>query len=430
MPAAAAPAETTAYAPPLRTSVERLRGALLWLTGLSGAFVFMEPSPYEVASLLTLIVFAVTGLSVRSAIMPLVLLLLLYNIGFSIAVVPVLAQQQTLTWVLISWYMAATAIFFAAMLGQNTGHRLALLLRGYTAAAVIASIAAVGGYFHLLPLSDLFLKFGRAQGTFNDPNVLGAFLIFPALLALQRVLAGRPGEVIRGGALLMLFVLALLLSFSRGAWGQFALCAVLVMALTFIVSRSGKERLRIIVVALAGVLCLALFVGALLSIEQVAELFQERATLDQSHDTGHTGRFGRWILGLHLALEQPFGIGPLQFSQRFPEDPHNSYLNAFMSGGWLSGISYATLVLLTIVMGLRFVFVATPWQRTYIAAFAGFVGLAGESVIIDSDHWRHYFLLLGVQWGLIGASWRYRSMRHVQRATERAEPLAPLRRPA
>ena len=47
-----------AYAPRLLRSVERLRGALLWLTGFSGAFVFMEPSPYEVASLLAITVFA------------------------------------------------------------------------------------------------------------------------------------------------------------------------------------------------------------------------------------------------------------------------------------------------------------------------------------------------------------------------------------
>ena len=32
-------------APPLLRSVERLRGALLWLTGFAGAIVFMEPSP-------------------------------------------------------------------------------------------------------------------------------------------------------------------------------------------------------------------------------------------------------------------------------------------------------------------------------------------------------------------------------------------------
>ncbi len=39
-------------------------------------------------------------------------------------------------------------------------------------------------------------------------------------------------------------------------------------------------------------------------------------------------------------------------------------------------------------------------------AFAAFVGQAGESLIIDSDHWRHYFLLLGLIWGLSLATLR------------------------
>ena len=37
----------------LAISTERLRCALLWLTGACGAIVFIEPSPYEVMSLLT-----------------------------------------------------------------------------------------------------------------------------------------------------------------------------------------------------------------------------------------------------------------------------------------------------------------------------------------------------------------------------------------
>ena len=57
----------TAQAPRLFRSVERLRGALLWLTGFAGAIVFMEPSPYEVASLLTMFVFVCSGLTLRPA---------------------------------------------------------------------------------------------------------------------------------------------------------------------------------------------------------------------------------------------------------------------------------------------------------------------------------------------------------------------------
>ena len=107
-------------APRLFRSVERLRGALLWLTGFAGVFVFMEPSPYEITSLLTIFVFVCTGLALRPALMPLVVLLLLYNIGFSLAVAQITDQSKPVIWVAVSWYLSATAIFFAAMLCNNT----------------------------------------------------------------------------------------------------------------------------------------------------------------------------------------------------------------------------------------------------------------------------------------------------------------------
>jgi hypothetical protein len=52
---------------------------------------------------------------------------------------------------------------------------------------------------------------------------------------------------------------------------------------------------------------------------------------------------------------------------------------------------------------LRQVFVRTPWQATYIAAYAAFVGEVGESYIIDVTHWRHYYLIMGMVWGLMVA---------------------------
>ncbi|HKG00287.1 MAG TPA: O-antigen ligase family protein [Xanthobacteraceae bacterium] len=408
-----------AHPPRLHASLETLRGALLWLTGLFGAFVFVEPSPYEIASLLAIIAFVATGLSLTPALMPLAILLVLYNVGFAIAVVPVLDQPKTLLWVLVSCYLGTTALFFAAMLGRNTQARLSLLLRGYSAAAALAALAGIVGYFRLLPGADLFLLYDRARGTFNDPNVLGAFMVLPALLAFQRVLSGRLGESMHAGALLMLLLAALFLSFSRGAWGQFAAAAIVMMGLTFVTTQSTRERARIVLFAAIGALAIAAFVVALLSIEQVAGLFKERASLEQSYDVGHTGRFGRHVLGFMMALDHPFGIGPLQFRTFFPEDPHNAYLNAFTSGGWLSGFVYLALTAISLVMGLRCAFITTPWRPVYLAVYAAYVGIAWESAIIDSDHWRHYFLILGVLWGLMGASRTYaaRQRRQPQRQT-------------
>jgi len=391
-------------------SIERLRGTLLWLTAFSGAFVFMEPGPYELVSLLTILVFAVTSLSLRASLMPLILLLVLYNIGFSISVIQVLADRQADTWVLVTWYLSGTAAFYAAAVGANTEARLDLLMRGTMAAALVASSAAVIGYFHLIPgLSDFFLRYERARGTFNDPNVLGAFLVLPALIALQRILAGGIRDTLRSSLSLGLFTTALLLSFSRAAWGQLAVSAVVMMTLTTITSRSSRERSRVLIVAGCGLVALASMVAILLSIEQVRDLFWQRASLEQSYDAGPLGRFGRYGLGFLMVLDQPLGIGPLQFANVFPEDPHNSYLNSFVSGGWLSGFSYLALMLVTLVVGWRFVFVAAPWRPIYIAVYAAFIGVVGESAIIDSNHWRHYFLLLGLMWGLMAASRPYLS---------------------
>jgi O-antigen ligase len=406
MPVIAATPASAVAGPRLAT--ESLRGLLLWLIGFSGAFVFIEPSPYEIVGLITIFLFAVTGLSLSAALAPLVLLLVLLNIGYASAVVQVSDQGKPVIWVMVSAFLAVTAVFYAAMLATNTQHRLDLLMRGYLAAALIASLVAVAAYFRLFGgASDLFVLYSRARGTFNDPNVLGAFLVLPGLLVFQRMLAGR--RVVRSALMLLLMLAALLLSFSRAAWGQFAFAAVVMMGLTFFTSRSANERLRIVLVAGLGLLVIAALVVALLSVGQVADLFKERATLDQSYDVGRYGRFGRYLLGAEIALEHPFGIGPLQFSKLFAEDPHNTFLNAFMSGGWFSGFAYLTLSAVTLVMSTRFVFVRTPWQPIYHAVYAAYLGVVVESVIIDIDHWRHYFLILGVLWGLMAASQRYRS---------------------
>jgi hypothetical protein len=109
-----------------------------------------------------------------------------------------------------------------------------------------------------------------------------------------------------------------------------------------------------------------------------------------------------------MALDLPFGTGPLQFHRFFPEDTHNSYLNAFMSGGWLSGVCYPALVFTTVIMGIRHVFVRVPWQRAYLAVFSAFIGTVGESFVIDTDHWRHFWMMLGAMWGMIVAAQAYK----------------------
>ncbi len=414
--------------------LERPRLMLLWLTGASGSLVFIEPSPYEIVSLLTICVFALTSLAIRPSLLPPAFLLILINIGYTISASALLGDRTILTWVAVSWYLALTALFFAAMLQTNTEQRLDALMRGCIAAGVVAALAGVAGYFRLVPGgSDWLLLYDRARGPFKDPNVFSAFLVLPALLVLQRVIAGNFMQAARNALLLGLFAAALLVSFSRGAWGQMAFGALAVMALTFVTSRSPNQRMRVVLLAVAGLGAMVFLLAVLMSLDVVAELLKERLNMNQSYDVGERGRFARHWLGAVMALDFPLGIGPLQFGNYFPEDPHNSFLNAFVSGGWLAGLSFSTLVVLTLAFGLRTVFARTPWQSTAVVVYSAYLGVMLESIIIDTDHWRHVFLLLGVQWGLIGATWSHIRAQRSEAALESADfgdPSAGLARPA
>jgi O-Antigen ligase len=387
-----------------------LQRALVWLVGASGAIVFIEPSPYELTTLLSTVIFFATGMRLRLVFMPLLFLLVMVNVGYSIGAIPFIETSVVANWIATSWYMAFTVMFFAMVIAEDTEARLDMLRRGLIVGGMIASLAAISGYFNLVPGGhDLLTLYDRARGTFKDPNVLGAFLILPALFALQNVVTEPFGKSLRNTLALGIMALAILLAFSRAAWGGLILTSAAMLALMVITSPSRAQRSRIVMMAIAAVILVVVLLAVLLSFDSIRDMFNQRASFDQSYDEGRFGRFGRHILGAQMALDLPFGIGPLQFHTYFPEDTHNSYLNAFMSGGWISGICYPALVFITVITGFRHLFVRVPWQRAYLAIFSAFVGTVGESFIIDTDHWRHFWMMLGAMWGMFIAAQPYKA---------------------
>jgi hypothetical protein len=404
-------AATAGGFPSSATSAPRvlaLQRMLVWLVAASVAIVFIEPSPYELITLTAAVIYFATGFRLRLVFVPLLLLLFLINIGYCIGAIPVMDKPEIVNWIATSWYMAITVMLFAMVLSEDTAARLDMLRRGLVAGALIAAISAIAGYFNFVPGGhDLLTLYERARGTFKDPNVLGAFLILPALFVLQSVVSDNLRKSFRSAIVLGVIALAILLAFSRAAWGGLAITSVFMLALMVLTSRTPGQRSRIVVMSVIAAVILVMLVAILLSFDSVGEMFKQRASFDQSYDEGRFGRFGRHILGADMALDLPFGIGPLQFHNYFPEDTHNSYLNAFMSGGWLAGVCYPALVFVTVILGFRHIFTPAPWQRAYLAIFAAFLGTVGESFIIDTDHWRHFWMMLGAMWGMFAAARRY-----------------------
>src|SRR5881227_343860 len=236
-----------------------LQRALVWLVGASGAIVFIEPSPYEIVTLLATVTFFATGLRLRLVLMPLVLALVLLNFGYTISAIPLLDQPEVASWIATSWYMAVTVVFFAMVTSEDTAARLDMLRRGLVVGAMVASLSAIAGYFNLVPGGhDLLTLYERARGTFKDPNVLGAFLILPALFSLQSVVSDKFGKAFRNVIAFGIMSLAILLAFSRAAWGGLVLTSAFMLALMVLTSRTNAQRSRVIVMAiLAAVLGLA-----------------------------------------------------------------------------------------------------------------------------------------------------------------------------
>src|ERR1700730_14562461 len=278
--------------------VAALQRALVWLVGASGAIVFIEPSPYELVTLAATVIFFATGLRLRLVFMPLLLLLFLVNIGYTISATSLMDKPEVVNWIATSWYMAVTVIFFAMVVSEDTAARLDMLRRGLVVGALIAAIAGIAGYFNLVPGGhDLLTLYERARGTFKDPNVLSAFLILPSLFVLQSVVSDRIGKSFRSAIALGIMALAILLAFSRAAWGGLALTSAFLVALMVLTSQSRGQRSRIIVMSVVAVIVVVMLIAVLLSFDTISEMFKQRASFDQSYDEGRFGRFGRHILG-------------------------------------------------------------------------------------------------------------------------------------
>ena len=382
-------------------SATLLHGAL-FLTILVSPFVFVEPSPYEAACALLALVCLVAGVRFDRKLLPLAALLLIFNLGGLLTLVLPrhdASGRDAAIYVAVSFYLAMTAVVYACLFSEDSLRRLIIMRRAYFIAAFIASLVGIGGYFGYLPGAALY---DRARSTFKDPNVFGPFLVLPLVLLLQTIIspAMRPRHLILFGVL----AFALLLSFSRGAWAHFLLSAAIVLVLTFLTAPNIRTRLRLVVLSAVGVIGLTALVAGALSVGSLAEMFQQRAKLTQSYDVGSGGRFGLQEKAVEAVLENPAGMGPFQFARVYGGQQHNAYFQAFLVYGWIGGLAYVLLVVLTIMIGFRQSIVATPWQPYLIAALGTFCGEAFESFVVDTDHWRHYFLALGLVWGLAVAS--------------------------
>lgn len=383
---------------------------------LSG-FVISEPAPYELFMVGLIGVWSILGLRISRSVAPLLALYLTFNVGGMLSLTVMQDMAGGPMYVAVSLFLALSAVFFAAII-EAKPQRLQLIFRAWVASALITALLGILGYFNAFPGSEAFTLYDRAKGAFQDPNVFGPFLVAPALYLMHGLLVNRLSQAPLNVAGLLVIALGLFLSFSRAAWALFLFSACAMVFVMLLKERTGAFRLKILALSIAAVGMMAIALVVALQIPQIADLFSSRTQLVQDYDGGHLGRFDRHRLGFLMSMEHPLGIGPMVFSTIFPEDEHNIWLKSLTSYGWIGFLSYLTLVLWTLWAGFRNMLLNRPWQPYLMIAYIAFVGHTAIGFVIDTDHWRHFYLIVGIIWGCLALE-----NRHGQRfGAERRSP--------
>ena len=385
---------------------QALANAALAFSVFLGGFVIYEPAPYELFLTGLLGIWIIGGMRVPRTVLPLLVLLLLFNCGGVVSSFQIDDWPRGIIYVAVSLFLALSAVFFACVIAADE-NRLPLIFKAYVAAAAITATLGILGYFGI-PGFQAFTRYSRAMGVFQDPNVFGPFLVPPILVLMHGVLSGSIARLPLRAFVLLLLLFAEFLSFSRAAWGLTVVSALLLYLLMIVNEQSARIRFKYIALGFAGFAAIVLLLAAAMQVPAIADLVQQRVKVVQDYDGGREGRFARHWLGLLMATGKPLGIGPLEFGNIFPEDTHNLYLKALMDYGWLGFYSWMTMMLWTIIGGFKLLFRPRPWQIWFQIAYVVFIGHVLMGIVIDTDHWRHHYLLIGIVWGCMAleAQWQ------------------------
>lgn len=367
--------------------------AAVFLAALLLAVVRVEPAPTDAVFLIVIAISAASGrLAPLRAPAPIVVFVGSYLTLNVLAATQAVHFGKAIKFSFTTFYLAVLALWLTGWLTTRT--RVRVVVRGYLAACALSAFLGVGALYGPLPgRSTLVYADTRAVALFKDPNVLGAFLVFGALIVAEELL--RP-SLLRArprwkAALFLLLVLGVVFSYSRAAWGSLVL-GLIVIAGVYGLRRGGGRH----AVALIGTMAFAGIV-ALIGLSATGQLaFLQQRAQAQGYDSQ---RFGAQHFAISLAERHPLGIGPGQFESYSPVSVHETYLRALAELGVLGLVLVAAVLLATLAYAIRN---AVRGIDTYglgsATLLATWFGLVGSGFVIDTLHWRHLWLAAALIW--------------------------------
>ena len=366
------------------------RAALLGFALLG--IVVVQPAPPDFVLVIVIAIAAVTGRIDLSRVRPIIGLLLAGFVSLNlISMFEIQDVPRAALFLAITLYLVAFAVWLCSFV--NSPDRARVVVLGYVFAATASALIGLAGVALPVPFRGQIYSSERAQAFFQDPNVFGPFLVPAAAIMLQETIEPRLIRLRPAFKLLIVGVLlgGVLFSFSRGAWINAAVAIVTVFAVTAIRRGGARRAGRLLVgIMVAGGLLLAIF-SAIGSVK----FLDERAALQQ-YDTE---RFSAQKTGIELATQNPLGIGPGQFEVVSPLSTHSIYVRVLAEQGLLGFMVVLALLLVTLLLATQNALAGRSTYGIGSAALLGsWAGMLVNSLVVDTAHWRHLWLIAPLIW--------------------------------
>jgi hypothetical protein len=366
---------------------------LLVLTAFSTVgLVWFEPAPFDVLLVLVLGLGLLNGRlrwpsSKRSVLVHIGLWgLVVTNLLSGVVLVPI---YRNLRFLAITLYVLALFCFVRMYVVDRRSART--VLTGYLASAVVNVLAVFLGLAGVnIPVPVVRFSI-RGAGFFKDPNVYGPFVLLAALWVADQYVRRSLSTTRKGAFLLLtgLLTVGAMLSMSRAVWINLAFSACIYLAL--VLRRASRTQLvRLCVVAAIAVL----IAGLALQFWRLDEIVWRPWKL---YDYDYP-RFAIQRRGVVAALTHPIGVGPGGWP-----NAHSLYVRTLVEHGVL-GLASLALLIGALVTPLAH----RAWQErrsegllSNAVLVAAIGGQLINGLVIDSIHWRHLWILLGLAWSAL-----------------------------
>ncbi|HEY0147054.1 MAG TPA: O-antigen ligase family protein [Methylovirgula sp.] len=270
-----------------------------------------------------------------------------------------------------------------------TERELRIFVDVYILSNVIAAVIGILGFVAHNP--DLTWA-DRPRAFLDDPDMFGVFLV-PGILGSLFMIAEKRRRILFSAALLLLSV-PVFLSFSRAAIVSAALWGGIYLG---ILNRHQLLRATLSSLAFLVPLVVVVLLFAVLN-DTVSHMLSGRFTVAEEYDLGHFGRYNRYLLAIPMILDHPFGLGLLQIENYFPEPIHNVWIACFLYFGWIGGLAWTLLLILSGMQAWN------TWKQSRnglcLMIFFGWLSIISCSMLHEGERWRFMWLLTGVLWGL------------------------------